>query len=247
MNIGFFGDSYVDFIWHNYPGYSPIDEEKTWSYRLIEDMGCSPTYSGMGGTNLYYAIDCWEKYAADPNKPHCDYAIFSFTWKDRLFSGNPRIQNALSASAELRESDDEFVEEVKRAVQLYREYLNSHEQTCFFYDRMVHWIMQFPEKHPDTKFIFVPNTEFSRQYLLKYFNKGILLNFTLEQISNLETGSPGNMPIDCKRIGHMRSANHEAMKVLMRGIIENYSMYENTIVDPDLSNFDLVSIPTFPR
>jgi hypothetical protein len=247
MNIGFFGDSYVDLVWHRHPGYSPLQEEKTWAYRLLEDTGCDNVSSGLGGSNLYYAIDSWQKHISDPNRPNCDYAIFAFTWHTRLFSERPEIQNVLSATAELRDLPGEFVEQVSHAVSQYYMYLHSYEQTNFLYERMVEWITKLPEQYPNTKFIFLPNTEFSRKILLKHFNKGILVNFTFEDISNLETGSPGNMPIDCKRMGHLHNENHETMKTLIQGIIENYSMYENTIVDPDLSNFDLVRIPTFPR
>ena len=56
----------------------------------------------------------------------------------------------------------------------YYTYLHSLTKEKFLHELMLKWILDLPEQYPDTKFIFLPNTEMSREIALRYFKKGIL-------------------------------------------------------------------------
>jgi hypothetical protein len=73
------------------------------------------------------------------------------------------------------------------------------------------------------------------------------MNFTFEALSNSETNSPGRMPVNCGRAGHLNSSNHDAMSATIKNIIVNYDKYANQVIDLDLSTFDLAVNPVFDR
>ena len=249
MKIGFFGDSYCDLLYKfkETPRYF-----KPWSRRLIEDNKLTCVNSGRRGSNQFYAIDQWHKFIAK-NEP-LDFALFTFTWHDRLYSNDDVRQTIMSASAERREIDaciEEinawhgvpagYPERVKDAIQMYYECLYSNNEAQFNYDSQIDYILALPDQYQDIKFIFVPNTEYSRDLACKNFTHGLLLDFAFETLSNFETGSPGIMPIDCDRIGHLNDKNHDLLAQEFIHIIKNYEKYQNQIIKIDYNKFDIQS------
>ena len=257
MRIGFFGDSYCDLIFFDDPYYHENRmafnrEHKTWAARIIDDFGCEILSSGLGGSSLYHAVDRWkqdvEKFKDNPY----DVAIFTFSWWERLYTPYQHFEPVFLARAERRPmpvSEDPEVnfEEISQGIDLYYKYFCYENQQKFYYELMQKYILELPEQYPNTKFIFLPCTEFSRQLAITNFTKGVLLNFSFEILSNLETGSPGPMPILCKRYGHLNDHNHESFTKIITNIINNYESCRNSIIDPDFSEFDLTTVPVFNR
>jgi hypothetical protein len=257
MRIGFFGDSYCDLIFFDDPWYHENQmafsrEHKTWAARIIDDFGCEILSSGLGGSSLYYAVDRWkqdvEKFKDNPY----DVAIFTFSWWERLYTPHQNFQPVFLARAERRPippSEDPNVnfEEIDQGIDLYYKYFCHENQQKFYYELMQKYILDLPAQYPDTKFIFLPCTEFSRHLALTHFSDGVLLNFSFETLSNLETGSPGPMPILCNRYGHLNDHNHELFTKIITNIINNYESCRNSIIDPDFSEFDLTAVPVFNR
>jgi hypothetical protein len=235
MNIGFFGDSYVDLIWYRYPRHQESYKEKPWSLRLLEEMNSPIISSGLGGSNLYYAIHNWNNCIKENRA--IDYAIFTFTWHKRLFHSIEFIQEIMSASAEKRKINNQ---ELKTAINLYYDYIHNDDYSLFTYKLMTKWILDLPKQYHNTKFIFIPNTEHARELVLTDFTQGIALDFAFETLSNKETNSPGIMPMDCGRKGHLNDTNHERFKDLMKDLILNYSNYENSVYKVDYTNFDVI-------
>ena len=257
MRIGFFGDSYCDLIFFDDPYYldNPLAFDrvhKTWPARIIDDFNCDILSSGLGGSSLYYAVDRWkqdlEKFKDDPY----DVVVFTFSWWERLYTPHQNFQPVFLARAERRpmpESADPDVnfDEISLGIDLYYKYFCHENQQKFYYELMQKYILDLPEQYPNTKFIFLPCTEFARRLALKNFTNGVLLNFSFETLSNLETRSPGAMPIMCNRYGHLNDHNHESFTKLMTNILNNYQDYSNQIIDPDFSQFDLIEIPKFDK
>jgi len=254
MNIGFFGDSYVDLYWHRHPSeyyhrnltLRPTRTEKPWSLRLLEDLNCPIITSGLGGSNQFHAIDDWRK-SQDAGQ-HLDVAIWTFTWYDRLYHDVEGWQEILSAHAERRKARGDIANatEISQALDLYYEYLHSKEQALFLYELEVQWCLQLAGQYPDTKFIYLPNTEMSRELCLRHFcdhgpykQDGVLVNFAFETLSNRETGSPGPMPIACGRMGHLNDHNHERFTAYVRDLIENYDQYRWNVLEFDYGKFDV--------
>lgn len=242
MKLGFFGDSYADLIWPSTT--TVLRQQMTWSGRLAHDLNAEVVASGLGGTNQYYAIKTWQSHLTWP-QGQCDYAVFTFTWRERLFHDNENVHHVMRSWSERRHSDIEKTSQVKSAIADYYEHLFSREQTDYVYELMLKEILALPKLYPQTRFIFLPNIEFARQLALKHFTKGVLLNFTFEALSNHETNSPGLMPIKCGRLGHLNDQNHEAMALTMANIINNYDRYQDQVVELDLHNYDLSSQPRF--
>ena len=247
MNIGLFGDSYIDLIWHRHSGYTPLPEQKPWSWLLLEDLGAPALTSGLGGSNQFHAINQWHQYSSVCK---FDYVIFTFTWANRLYSRFPNWQIIWSAATELRDFTDqerqilrdlseEKINEIKTAFDLYYTYVNSNDQNEFIYELMVQYCLKLPDQFPDTRFIFIPNTEWARPITQRHFGKGVLLDFAFETLSNRETGSPGPMQVNCGRPGHLNPTNHERFKNLIKDIIQNYSRYENQVYSVDYDIFDI--------
>ena len=64
MNIGLFGDSYIDTVWHRHQNPTIPPGRKMWAQRLLEELNAPYICSGLGGTSQYYAIAEWKKYSA---------------------------------------------------------------------------------------------------------------------------------------------------------------------------------------
>jgi hypothetical protein len=242
MNIGLFGDSYIDLIWHIYADYHNgkiSREQKPWSLRLLEDNLAPIISSGLGGSNQYYAINTWREVETTGIK--LDYAIWTFTWYQRLYNRDINWQEVLSANAERR--DVKFktknIDQIKQALELYYPYLYSEEQAQFQYELMVKWCLDLARQHPETRFIFLPNTEFARPIAAKHFTEGVLVDFAFETLSNRETASPGTMPVNCGRSGHLNNSNHELVTAFVQNIMDNYEQYRNTILPFDYTKFDI--------
>ena len=236
MNIGLFGDSYVDI---SRPG---VD---TWGHQLNQAFDQSITTTGAGGSNQYWAIKCWND-AIDAGQQF-DYAIFTFTWHHRLYHDFKHIHYALRASAEARLDQETIVDgdKLRLAIQLYRDYLHDNESMFFNLELMIKHCLELPDKHPDTKFIFLPNTEIARNMASKHFTHGVLLDFAFETISNNEEGSPGPVgEVWDSRPGHMSSANHTVFKDIIKDVIINYNQYHDQIYPVDYGKFNLKTYPT---
>lgn len=246
MNIGFFGDSYVDVF-----AYDPLAQQRSWSYKLLEDFSLPIITTGNSGTSQFHAITEWLKFVDSGKK--IDVAIWTFTWDNRLYSQYQINQIMFSAAAEQRQeyvkqiykdnninpNDPDLVNNLISAHDYYLRYIYNESYNQFIHSLMVKWVLDLPNQYPDIKFIFIPNTELSNKISKQYFRTGILLDFAFEILSNLETGSPGPMPINCTRVGHLNSKNITIFKDLIKEIIENYSNYQNSIFKVDYNKFDI--------
>lgn len=250
MNIGFFGDSYCDIIYFNDPKYrqDPSSfgrEHKPWPAKLLDDLSSPIFSSGLGGSCLYDSIKKWEY---DQYKDQYDVVIWSLTWHDRLYTSE-YFQPVFLARAERRPIPESTIpdvsfKEIDQGIDLYYKYFYYDDQQKFYYEQSLKWIFNLPNLYKNIKFIFLPCTEFARRLAVKNFDKGVLVNFSFETLSNLEPNSPGPMPIMCNRLGHLNDHNHECMTTLIKDIILNDQM-NNTVVNPDLEKFDLSEIPRF--
>jgi hypothetical protein len=234
MKIGLFGDSYIDLIWHQHPECTPNSQNIPWSGRLLADLKSPVISSGLGGSSQYYAIKTWQDCEKD-----LDVAIFTFTWHNRLYSDMDNFQEILSAYAENRQPniDDTNADDIMRGMDLYYRYLRNSEQEMFNYEQQVRWCLDLAKQYPDIKFIYLPNTEVAREIALQHYTCGTLVDFAFETLSNLEPESPGPMPINCGRYGHLSDRNHELVKDLMVRLIENHS---NSVYKLDYKDFDTI-------
>lgn len=233
MRIGFFGDSYVDILLKD-----STTQETSWGLQLLQDLDSPFISTGYSGTGQYHSVANWHKtmnYLAENNRG-LDVAIWTFTWADRIFSPWNEAQAIFSAAAENRLGDIELfkqknknlpdgkiIEEIIECGKLYMKYQFDEQQNNFFYECTVNWILNLPARYPGIKFIFIPNTEFSRNLALKYHRRGILLNFAFETLSNKEPESPGPMPIDCTRVGHINKSNRIHIKNIVKNLIHTYT------------------------
>jgi len=238
MNIGFFGDSYVDIKHRRYSQYTTT-QYNPWTLRLRDSFGSPELTSGQGGSAQYYAIDTWLR--AQEQGQHFDVAIFTFTWAHRLYQGRADIQPLLASLAECvnYEGTDTRLLEIKDAVNLYYKYLYDQKLFDFNYEQQVRWILQLPDQHPETKFIFLPNYLHARNTAITHFTKGVLFDFDFETVSLSEPNNPG--PINNGndyRIGHMSSGNHETVKDLVREVILNYETYRDSVYVIDYTRFN---------
>ena len=245
MRIGFFGDSYVDVFLHN-----KITDQHSWSYKLLQEYEAPILSTGHSGTNQFHAITEWKKFIAQNKK--LDVAIWTFTWHDRLYSSWPINQVIFSAAAEKRQNeikqqykdidfngDPDFLDNLILAHELYLRYVLDTDQSKFLYSLMLKWILELPEQYKDTKFIFVPNTELANVLAKEHFTSGVLLDFAFETLSNLEIESPGAMPINCGRVGHINGKNINIFKELIKELIDNYQNFDGTIYKVDYNKFDI--------
>jgi hypothetical protein len=250
MRLGFFGDSYIDVqhaVHSNFEDKSLYTD--TWSAKLLSDLNKEVLSTGFGGSSIYYAVSRWKEDLVKYKDQSYDYAIFTFTWDSRLYTDRD-YRSVYAAMAEKRDIDvnnEAELAKVLEATKLYYEYIHNDEQSKFNYELTLKWILDLPAQHPETKFIFLPCTEFARSTALKYFQNGTLLNFSFETLSNLESGSPCTMPCMCNRSGHLNEQNNTVFKDLIKHILFNYTDFENKVIDPDFTNFDLTEIPKFNR
>jgi hypothetical protein len=251
MNIGFFGDSYVDLDLDFHAVRAQEDppdvsrKSLSWCWRLCNDLEYAPSNSGLGGSNQFYSIESWQEFIASGRT--ADYAIFTFTWENRLYGrGNQHDilrglnENAADIKSRLRATQDELdfdIDELILAGRLYHSHLAYPKQNQFIHELMIKWILELPEQYPDTRFIFLPNTELSREIALKYFKKGILLNFAFEKISLLEGEHVGVDPYFKTKFGHMTDVNHERFKTLLKNVIISYNTFKDKVYPVDYEQF----------
>lgn len=247
MRIGFFGDSYVDVFLHG-----KITDQRSWSYKLLQEYEAPILSTGYSGTSQFHAIKEWLKFSS-LNKKKLDIAIWTFTWHDRLYSSWPLNQIVFSAVAEKKQNiikeqykdvdflnnDPNFLDNLILAHQLYLQYVIDRDQTEFLYSLMLKWILDLPNQYKDTKFIFIPNTELANAIAKEHFTTGVLLDFAFETLSNLEIESPGPMPVNCGRVGHLNNNNIDCFRDLIKDLIDNYQNFKNTIYKVDYSKFDI--------
>ena len=217
MNIGFFGDSYVDLSY------------AIWAQNLLKEFNTKPQASGLGGTNQYHAIKVWQTEVAADRIP--DVAIFTFTWHHRLYREGKEMNDVMRAEAESRyHTINADISKQAEAIALYREYVYDDDYTKFNFELMVKYCMDLPKQYPNTKFIFLPNTEFARELAVKHYSEGMLFNISLSGISDSEPNSPG--PVgevwDSERWGHLNQENHNRLTSLVKDAILKY---QDSIVD----------------
>lgn len=237
MKIAFFGDSYADLIWHKLPDFVPEQKNKPWSMRLLEHYRSPVISSGLGGSNLFYAIKSW--LSVTESGQSIDYAIFTFTWHQRLYHYNPEVQKILSNWTERRQMPDlsEFEIEIIDAVDRYYSLLESYDQVQFLYELQLKWILDLPRQYPDIKFIFLPNTEYARTLAKKHFDQGVLLDFAFETISANEGELVGQGQFVEHKFGHMFDQNHERFKNQLVDVIDQ-KIY-NAIVPINYGDYKL--------
>lgn len=237
MNIGLFGDSYIDLIWHRHPEHTPAPEDIPWSGRLLTELGSPVISSGLGGSNQYYAIKTWLDCTTQ-----LDVAIFTFTWHNRLYSDLDNFQEILSSHAERRRPNiaDTNTDDIMQGMDLYYRYLRSPGQEMFNYEQQVRWCLDLARQYTGTKFIYLPNTEMARELAVKHFESGVLVDFAFETLSNREPGAPGDMPIWCGRYGHLNNRNHDMVKDMVKDIIINYDQYRDALYGIDYQDFDTI-------
>jgi hypothetical protein len=237
MNIGFFGDSYVDLIWHKFPEYTPEPNKVPWSMRLLNHYNSPILNSGLGGSNQFYAVQSWKNFINSGQQ--IDYAIFTFTWQHRLYSKRSEVQSFLSNWAERRKLGNlsQFEESISQAVEGYYSFLESSDQVEFLYELMVKWILDLPKQYPGIKFIFLPNTELARVIALRNFHSGVLLDFAFETLSANEGELVGQDDFDDTKYGHLFDATHERFKNQIVDIIDK-RVY-NTIIPINYKEYKL--------
>lgn len=238
MNIGFFGDSYVDLIWHRYSTNKTIaPEKKIWAYLLLEEFNSPVICSGLGGSNQYHAIAEWRKFSI---RTKFDVAIFTFTWAHRLYA-HPLTEAVVTAHIEgrhLSETNEQTLA-VKDALDKYYKYLYSSNERNFEFELMVRWCLDLPNQYPDTKFIFLPNTTHAQEVAKKYFTKGVLVDFAFEQLSLLEGEQVGVAPMISDRYGHLSSGTHVQVKDMVKDIIFNHN---DCVFPVDYTQFNLKNL-----
>lgn len=237
MNIGFFGDSYIDTVWHRHENPTIPPGRKIWAHRLLEELDAPFICSGLGGTSQYYAIAEWRKWSA---KIDFDVAIFTFTWPHRLYTNN-LTERVITAKIEGRDLGELAAREaeIQDAANKYYSYLYSEEEHKFKFELMVKWCLDLPKQYPNTKFIFLPNTVNSQELAKKYYNGGVLLDFAFETLSLSEGERVGVAPYIMDRTGHLSDGVHEHVKNIIKDIIAEY---KEGIIPVDYSQFNLVNL-----
>lgn len=242
MNIGFFGDSYVDLNLDFHKQFPDYDESRIWALRLCLDMELTPVSSGVSGTNQYHAIKSWQDYISQHSGPNV--AIFTFTWDHRLYSPHKRWQDIFSLTVEKKDlanlmvvPDD--IDDIRKGVELYYKYLYNSDQSAFVHEQLIRWCLELPEQYPETKFIFLPNTEQSRELATKHFKTGVLLDFAFETISAIEGERVGIDLFDPEKFGHLTEKNHIRIKDIVKKIVLDYEKYRNQIYPINYEDFKL--------
>lgn len=266
MNIGFFGDSYVDIIDNKKDLFKEDNpnsiycERRVWAQILLDNLGASAVTSGVGGTNQYFAVKSWLNYLNEYQVPP-DVAIFTFTWHHRLVhrlevgleytkEDDFHINNTKDWSKILLNitqgknndiHDQNKVDELKVGFNLFYKHFYNDEQTLFLHELLIKYILELPNSYPLTKFIFLPNTELSLDISKKYFSKGVLMNFALGTISELEgenvIASP-MIPSAEPKWGHLYYSNHLKLSNFIEEVINNYNKYESNLFNVDYSYFE---------
>jgi hypothetical protein len=250
MKIGMFGDSYIAYLKNTWIEHL---NSKSQDYEI-------QTY-GKGGSNLFYAIDKFHHAVNRINKKY-DVVVFTFTWHERRFSAWPYRNDQYCAFSESRDfttyanadglndpciHDDATNAEFIATIPKFYEYMYDDRWTRFDYELEVRYILELPDRYPDTKFIFLPNTEHVQGLAKKHFSKGVLVDLAFETVSNLEPNAPAppapgekiNFGRD-RRTGHLNQNNHRAVGELMHDIISNYQAVEDKVYQVDFNKFDMI-------
>lgn len=237
-NIGLFGDSY-------------ISDGAIWT-QLLKEL--NPDYNvevyGKGGSNLFSAIHSWRTKINEKGSDYYDVAVFTFTWYWRLFSVHEFRNEQFCAFSEFRDYtqyhddpiivDDSTRAEFNKSILLHYKYIYDQYWELFDHELEIKYILDLTKEFPNTKFIFLPNTEVAKDLSKKHFHSGILLDFAFETLSNREPNSPGIMPLACGRPAHLSRPNHVIFGKLISDIIQNYQQYENSIYPIDYNIFDVI-------
>lgn len=107
---------------------------------------------------------------------------------------------------------------------------------------MVRWCLDLPAKFPNTRFIFLPNTELSREIAKRHFSQGVLLDFAFETISAHEGDLIGVTPYQMDRVGHMSDGYHTMFKDIAKDLVLNYDQYTDQIVPFDYGRFGITNV-----
>jgi hypothetical protein len=237
MNIGLFGDSYIDIVWHRYKNYQVPTDKKIWAQLLLEDLNAPFICSGLGGTSQYYAIQQWQQWS---DKIEFDVAIFTLTWAHRLPTANYNEQ-IVTAYIEGRdvEKKNQLDKDIKLALDQYFKHLHNQQAQDFNYELMLKWCMELPAQYPKTRFIFIPNTKFAQNLAKKYYSQGVVLDVAMETLSAAEGELVGQAPYIWNRLGHLSAGAHEQFKEVVKKIIlENQS----GIVPVNIDDFGLTNL-----
>lgn len=233
--LGLFGDSYIQ----TFPA------QNNWSFRLGNLYDSKPW--GLGGSNLYYAIDRWNNAIKELDGKDFDFAIFTLTWHTRLYSvhqdrnkyfcrpeDNAWDRGFLDPEIQSRDDFEKF----KSMVHDFHRFLYDDHWARFRHELEIKYIMDLPKQHPNTRFVFIPNTKFSNEMALKHHSQGVLLDFAFEDISNDDPGCPGTMPLRTDyRINHISKNSQEEMYQLMKDLLENYDQHRDQILPVDMAKF----------
>lgn len=239
MKIGLFGDSYIS------PGASWI------SLLGKKDSQLEIDCYGKGGSNLFHAINSFHNQLTAENALPYDIVAFTFTWHERLFSSWNYRNEQFCAYSEFRrydqnnEFDPEIIDEIangefKKTIENYAKYMYDDRWRLFDFELELKYILELPKQYTNTKFIFIPNTELSRELAKKYFTQGVLMDFAFETVSNREPNSPGTMPINDRRVTHLNYNNHCYFADLFYSVIINYTQLQDKILAVDINKFDII-------
>ena len=237
MNIGLFGDSYIDTVWHRHANPTIPAGRKMWAHRLLEELNAPFICSGLGGTSQYYAIAEWQQWS---KKIKFDVAMFTFTWPHRLYTTNltERVVTARIEGRDLGELDQAEAC-IQDAADRYYQYLYNAQEHEFRLEAMIRWCLELPTQYPDTKFIFFPNTVDSLVTAKQYFTQGVLVDFAFEQLTLAEGERVGVAPYIMDRTGHLSDSAHEQVKDMVKDIVLNHN---NCIYPVDIDAFDLKNL-----
>lgn len=265
MKIGFFGDSYVDIVegkkaWiEPTESYSEHPERRIWAQILLDNLNATCVASGLGGSNQYFAVKSWQNYINEYNVPP-DVAIFTFTWHFRLmhnlhqgamFSSGVQIDGNVDYSEILRNKtqgkkcdtivNETKIDEIEVGFHLYYKHFYNDEQNLFLQELFIKYILELPNYYPTTKFIFLPNTEISLDIAKKYLQKGVLMNFALGTISEIEGENVNAFPMipsEEPKWGHLFYDNHLKLSSIVQEVLENYQKFDGSIYTKDYSYFE---------
>lgn len=258
MNIGFFGDSYVDVNDATNSveklGIGDHTSKRIWPQILVDSLNAKCVASGRGGSNQYDAIKSWENYISEYSFPP-DVAIFTFTWHFRLvhnlhvghnFDGSEepdwsQILRSITQGKNTEKYNSERVDELKVGFHLYFKHFYHDEQTLFLHEQLIKWVLDLPNYYPKTKFIFFPNTEISRNLAKKYFDKGVLMDFALGSISELEGEDVNQLPMLSSKEpkwGHLYYENHLKLSTITQEILINYEKFNGKLFTKDYTFFE---------
>lgn len=239
--LGLFGDSYIE----------TFPKMNNWSYRLGEVYNTSAW--GKGGSNLYYAIDCWHQANEQLKGNKFDYVVFTLTWQTRLYSfhkdrndyfcfPNSYMWNRPEGFNDPEIKTPEDFKKFEDMVQNYHRYLYDDHWARFTHDLEIKYIMDLAASNPETRFVFIPNTALSRDLAKKHHTRGVLLDFAFEDVSNQDPGCPGKMPIRFdNRVNHISVQSQKFMYEFMTDLLWNYDIYQDQILPMDLAKFHIDS------